>query len=374
MRKRQALALGAMASLLTALWGCQGGALRIEAQLENLSAQKVTVASIDTAKGWTDICQVDVREGAFSVEGVDIAAPECLVLRLGAQNLLVFASPGEHITLAGNALCPENVHVEGAALNDSLKEFADNIPGQDRLAQIEANLTVMERDVDSMEDLMREAHSIEMEQLDYIRASVMSHTASPVGLFIMLNNLRHFTFEEAEELLSEFRSNLGEHKYVTLLSSTLESHRELNAARKRASVGCIAPDFELCNAQGDTTSLHSLRGQMILLEFWESTNADCRRNNAIVVNVAKKFGGHGMTVMGVSLDRDRGAWLAALDEDKLPGVQVIDDRGAVARSYGIEMVPHSMIVNEDGLIISSEQSGESLFEQFSEDMEGLGVE
>lgn len=363
--------LSACAALLV---GCGGGGVRIEGQLDNLAANSVVVSAIDSLAGWKPVAEATVDNGHFVIEGLDIEAPECLVLGLGAQNLLVFAQPGDDIDLDGNALCPENVHVRGAALNDSLRLFAENVPGQDRLAQIEAHIDATERDVDSMEDLMREAHSIEMEQLAYIRANVTGRTSSPVGLFILLNNLRHFTFEEVEELLGEFRSGLGDHKYVRLLSNTLESHRQLNAARRSAALGATAPDFTLANAQGDTVSLASLRGQMVLLEFWRSDSPDCRRNNAIVVSVAQKFGGKGMVVVGVSLDSDREAWLRAVADDKLPGIQLVDPTGNVARLYGIEMVPYSLILNEDGTIISSEQSAESLFEQFNEQMEACGAE
>lgn len=122
-------------------------------------------------------------------------------------------------------------------------------------------------DVDRQEELTDEAHEIEKTQLEYIKRKITDNADSPLGPFILFNNMSLFSYEEVESFQSLFRANIPTHKYVHFLENELIARRAQNEALKRVEIGCKAPDFVLSTNGSDTLRLSSLNGKIILLDL-----------------------------------------------------------------------------------------------------------
>lgn len=355
MSARLTSAVAILASV--ALASCQRNSLRIEGDIQNLPDGPMTLAVLDSTLHWTPIDTTQVNDGKFSFDnGMQIAQPECLVLTVGSQNMILFAG-NDNIRMKGNALRPEDINVRGSKINKELATFAQNLPGKDRLIQIKAQMATLEADVDKQEELADEIQAIEKSQLDYIRRSIADNVASPLGPFILFSNLSLFTYEEAEAYHAIFNVNIPSHKYVRFLKQELDRRRTLNEARKRVQVGRIAPDFVIEAQPGqDTIKLSSLRGSIVLLDFWASWDEMSRKNNQTIHAVFNKFQQMGLSVVGVSTDRIPDDWKAAVMADQLPGHQILDD-GSIAELYGVTQLPASFLIDQSGRIISSDKVG-----------------
>jgi thiol-disulfide isomerase/thioredoxin len=89
----------------------------------------------------------------------------------------------------------------------------------------------------------------------------------------------------------------------------------------------LAPDFRQADPQGNVLQLSALRGQYVLLDFWASWCPPCRKENPVLVQAYRRYKSKKFTILSVSLDHNRAAWLKAVQSDGLTWRQVSDLKG-----------------------------------------------
>lgn len=128
--------------------------------------------------------------------------------------------------------------------------------------------------------------------------------------------------------------------------------------------GQAAPEIRLPGLADSAIALSSLKGKVVLLDFWASWCGPCRQNSPNLVKLYKRYHDAGFEIFSVSIDRDKNAWKRAIEQDKLdPWVHVVDLAAWNAQStldYGIEAIPATFLIDKDGVIKAVNKDGREL--------------
>ncbi|RMG31990.1 MAG: TlpA family protein disulfide reductase [Bacteroidetes bacterium] len=145
-------------------------------------------------------------------------------------------------------------------------------------------------------------------------------------------------------------------------------HQDVQSLRAQL-VGGQAPEIHLPTPEGDSLRLSDLRGKVVLIDFWASWCGPCRRENPHVVRLYNKYKDKGFEILGVSLDRNKQSWVKAIEKDGLSWKHVSDLKywqSEAARTYGVNAIPHTVLVDAEGKIIGKKLRGQALENKLAE--------
>lgn len=115
----------------------------------------------------------------------------------------------------------------------------------------------------------------------------------------------------------------------------------------------MAPDFELTDINGKQFKLSSLRGKIVVIDFWGSWCGWCVKGMPEMKKYYEKYKGK-MEIVGVDCGDTKEQWKAAVDNLSLPWIHVYNPKGAgdITQEYGIQGFPTKFIVGKDGKLIT----------------------
>jgi len=91
-----------------------------------------------------------------------------------------------------------------------------------------------------------------------------------------------------------------------------------------------------------------LDGRVVLVDFWASWCAPCRKSFPALDALQKRYGEQGLTVVGVNVDTDRGEADRFLAAVPVTFAIVYDAEGKMPEQYGVKAMPSSYVVGRDG--------------------------
>ena len=132
----------------------------------------------------------------------------------------------------------------------------------------------------------------------------------------------------------------------------------------------LAPEIALNNPEGEEIKLSSLKGNVVLIDFWASWCMPCRAENPNVKRLYKKYKNQGFTVYSVSLDDDKQKWVEAIEKDGLEWPNHVSDllkwNSPMPQLYGFQGIPHTVLINREGNIIGVGLRGAALEQKLEE--------
>lgn len=292
--------------------------------------------------------------------------PNFYTLVIGEKNFLIVGQNGDELAFKSDYLDTSNTYeISGSSDSEKIRDFnkISNNYGKifeqiqsEYSAQISANPNAK----DSIYNVLMPKFQANMDKFSeegfkFVQANKDNLAGFYVAGTIDQNKYENQLIEYAEEIKSKFPKNNAVQSFVTKM-----------AGLKPVSIGQIAPDFQLPDPSGKQFKLSDFRGKYVLLDFWASWCAPCREENPNIVKQFERFKSKNFTVVGVSLDDDRAAWLKAIKDDRLNWPHLSELKkwdGKVSLLYKVEGIPASFLLDPQGKIVSKNLRGADL-EQF----------
>lgn len=155
------------------------------------------------------------------------------------------------------------------------------------------------------------------------------------------------TIVENYELLG---NNAKETHYGKLLKQKIDMMTKTQPGRQ-------VPVFEVLSTNGDKSDLSQYAGKTIVIDFWASWCAPCRKEIPHLRELYHKFNDKNVVFLGVSMDHDDKRWKKALEQEKMEWPQVRDEKGfdknGLRGVFGFDSIPFLVIINGQGKIAAS---------------------
>ena len=336
---------------------------------------KGTIAGVETGKVYLQkivdgrpqsVDTADVVGGKFAFKG-KMELPDIRILRLNEQDYF-------------GQLFLDNSNVKVVAQKDSLRSTKiTGSPSQDIFQLYLTELERMSKEVAKLQTKYQtsmsqgNADEAKKTEIDYTakmenmkvftKNFVKEHNKSVVAAYITLMQLSsQIEGAELDSIVAKFPAEISKSEYVIKI-------KEIADAMKKTSIGAAAPDFTMNDPEGKPIQLSSLRGKVVLIDFWASWCGPCRQENPNVVKLYQKYHEKGFEILGVSLDKTKEEWIKAIKADQLNWLHVSDLQfwqNTAARLYSVNAIPQSFLLDKDGKIIAKGLRGDLLAAKLNE--------
>jgi peroxiredoxin len=284
-------------------------------------------------------------------------------VKINSSEYIIIVKNGDAIKLEADLSSPVlDYKLSGAEDADKLEELNKH------RNQYVAKLTALEKQFQDnvaknpesrqaiFNQMSPELIKVKQELIEYILKFAMDNTSS-LASFYAINSLNPSDYEQ--EILAyadKIKSNFNKNEAVTEFLVKMAKLRSVQ-------VGQTAPDFNMPTIDGKTVRLSALRGKYVMLDFWASWCQPCRQENPNVVRIYNKYKNKNFTIVGISLDKDVAAWKQAVAQDGLTwthGSELNDFESPTVRTYQVDAIPASFIIDPAGKIIAKNLHGEEL--------------
>ena len=284
--------------------------------------------------------------------------------------ITLLIEPGEEILLNGDANnLIQSYQVSGSKgsllLANLNKNQYHNKLKLDSLARVFRKYKYEDNFLDIRQDIDKAYTKIFEDQQKYLMRFVTGHPyslASLIALYqysgsrLLLNMEEHFSyFDDLSRTLSEVYPL---NKHVMDLKCRVNEFRRNESRRLLAeenlAPGAPAPDIVLPDPEGNQISLSSLRGNVVLIDFWAAWCPPCRESNRRLKRIYDEFQPLGFEIYAVSLDRTFDQWVLGIEDDGIDWIQVSDLRfwnSPVVSLYNVTAIPHTVLIDKEGNII-----------------------
>ena len=329
------------------------------------------------------------EDGEFSFRSVT-EWPAFYMLSMGSDNFLtLLVSPGDKIDVsaaAGSLDSPGvlNGSEETSTMLGFRKEHREVIDALQRLTDVYNDSIMSPRLPLLMDSLDRRAADIVEAFRAKAKELLEANGSSMVSVYLLnqqvVPGLQLFDPAKEPELFYRVDSALYAlypesdlvldlHSFVAGLKSSAPVAIATSAGTLPA-IGKTLPEIALPDPEGDTLRLSSLRGRVVLVDFWAAWCPPCREENPNLVSMYDQWHWRGFDIFQVSLDLRKEEWTEAIRKDRLGRWNHVSDLkyrdSEVVKSFGLTEIPANYLLDREGRVVAINLRGDELRKKLEE--------
>jgi thiol-disulfide isomerase/thioredoxin len=218
--------------------------------------------------------------------------------------------------------------------------------------------------------LKHQIDSVDKLEGKYIKQVVLNTQCAYLVVMGLMNSQNGIATHTGNEL-TQLRNKFTDSKQVLMqldINQKLQEHPWLE--KSKPANGTYLTGFTLPNVHGKPISLDAFKGKYVLVDFWASWCAPCRRESPFLKQALERFGKNNFVILSVSIDENYKNWQKAIDNDGTSAfVHLIDNGGwksSVLKQYNIESIPANFLLGPDGNILEKDLRGEKVISRLTQ--------
>ncbi|OFY40881.1 MAG: hypothetical protein A2X18_02605 [Bacteroidetes bacterium GWF2_40_14] len=324
------------------------------------------IAIVDAFHGDT-LFKGEIKSGKFSFEKTGKIIGISTNLVLNQERILenLFIEKGK-INITGE-FKPLKIYATGTLSNDTWIVFEEEeAPINEKIENVRKEFKGV-TDPGKINELNEKYFKMVGSLSDFKREFAKKHNNTIIAAMFLSPGTGNLDYKGMKDLLSLLDTNVPENYYLNRI-------KERTDIMSRCDYGVVVPDFTLKDPYGKKITLSSLRGSVVLVDFWASWCKPCRAENKNLVEVYNKYHSKGFDVMGISIDEDKENWVTAVEKDNLPWKNQVSSlvgwECPVAKLFGMVHgmtgVPYSVLIDPEGKLCGYNLRGEELKNKLKE--------
>ena len=300
-----------------------------------------------------------VANGKFSFKG---SAEKDAIMSVKAEGQewgIVFFNDGTPVSVNVN-----DSTLKGSPLNERMVKY--DLEMDAPMKKVRAKISKMSQsELEAhAEEVMTELNKALDEQIAFANKIFMEESNSLIPLFVSEFYFLDNGVEEYDELVKK-QLPFSNHPYLKKARDEVAKVMKPVEGPKAEFIGQQFTDLEMADPDGKMHKISELvgEGKWVLVDFWASWCGPCRQEMPNVLEAYNKFHDKGFEVVGISFDQKKEAWVKAIEQIKMPWLQLSDLKGwkcAAAPAYKIDAIPDNILIDPQGKIIDRALRGKPL--------------
>ena len=269
------------------------------------------------------------------------------------ENGNITVALGEETTVAGtpNNDAYQAFKKENAVLNKEMRALYEKSKAEGLTEEQNAEIEKQYEELDAKATTL-------------IYNTIDANIANAVGIHLFPNYSYQFDLAQQKALVAKIPAEYLSNERIDKIIKRIE-------VLEKTAVGQKFTDFEMPTPDGKTLKLSDViaKNKYTLIDFWASWCGPCRREMPNVVAAYKEFHKKGFGIVGVSLDSKAEDWKKAIKELGMTWDHMSDVKGwqcEGAALYGVNSIPATVLVAQDGTIVERNLRGEAIAEKLKE--------